>query len=548
MPFRIPSSIVGEQFSNIVKNTNAQCKVVIYPWKFGLGNPDLSDRLLGEATRLDISSQLRHCTFSKNMGSPAGTFSWELTSSPGIGTQDWKDIIKRGYWALVYMSNDGSLKMNPNVGRNLAKNRRAEAKYIRAICYVEAVGVKGSTQENKSIDFGYEVSGRDFGIVYEETNIWHNLFKYDKIMLTSVRDSQMNVVSNTRLDKVIKLIHDLFYFPANIPGAQVDNHKSLLDIGLQWLLPKEMLQDLGFSLTKLQKGTYWGNIPGAADLSSNGGDIHQTGFGIAVDRPTDYLSGNAWEQLKRLAIPQFHELFAETRDNGTPRLVFRPIPWGINQKKYPKNRKYITKYLNLTPIATVPGSDLLDNDLKEDEHSRYNSFLVTTSTSLINNEDNVTPLSQTDFPRHNRASIRRHGFRPMHVTVDSIINNAQLGNGGADFTQLVEANEIMYDYWNNAVFAECGQIVKIGSNDIKIGKVLKFGNDVPYMVNKRYYIEGYVDTYILDDNAGAVWTQEVMLTRGFDEKSLRAGTGFGSRKTEFTAPGEYTKRNSSGDT
>lgn len=540
MPFSLPNSLTEQKFSNIVKHTNAQCKVMVYPWKFGLGDPDLSDRLLCEASRLDISSQVTHVSFQKSMGSPAGTFSLSLTSSPGIGTDDWKDILKRGYWCVIYMANDGGLKINPNVGRNLAKNRRAETKYIRGICYIEVVKVKGSTGENKEIDFSYEVSGKDFGVVYEESNVWHNMFKFDQIMLQSVRDTQMNVTGNVRIHTAIDLVHDLFFFPSNIKGAKVDDRNSLVDIGLQWLLPKEMLLDLGYNMTQLQKGTYWGNIPGVKDIS-------QTGFGIAIDRPTDYLSGNPWEQLKRLCQPQLHELFTETRDNGQPRMVFRPIPWGISQKRYPKNSKYIKKYINIPEVVKVPGADLIDFDLNEEDHSRYNSFLATVSTTLQSTENNTSLLSQTEFPKHNRASIRRHGFRPMHVTVDSIVKNEQLANGVADFELLKEANYIMYDYWNPAIFAECGSIVKIGSNDVKIGKCLKFQNDVPYMNKKRYYIESYSDTYTIDDQARAIWIQDVTLTRGFDERDLVAGTGFGSRRTSFTAPGEYTKRNTGGD-
>lgn len=549
------SSLKNSQFSNITKSTNAQCKVIIFPWKYGLGKPNISDALLAQASRLDISSQITHCNFTKNMGQAAGSFTIGLTSSPGIGTQDWKDIIKRGYWCLIYMANDGGLKLNPRVGGNLAKSKHNEAKYLRCMGYIETVGVKGVTEDNKAIDLQYEVTGRDFGIVYEETNIWHNLFKFDQIMLQNVKTNQLNVIGNVRIHTAIKLIHDLFYYPPNIPGAKVDDHKSLVDIGLQWLLPREMLQDIGFNLTRLSKGTYWGNLPGVADINRAGygdygkgpGAIFQTLAGVAVSDPTSYLSGNAWEQLKKISIPQLHELFCETTDLGLPRLIFRPIPWGISQKNYPRNAKYITKYINLRQIVKIPGADLMDFDLKEDDHSRYNSFLATVATTLINTEDNIGILSQTEFPKHNRASIRRHGFRPMHVTVDSLVKNEELANGNANFEQVKEYNYVMYDYWNSAVFAETGTVDIVGNNGVKIGKCMKFDTDVPYMNSKRYYIESYTDTFIVEDTAACSWYQNVSLTRGFEEADLRKGTGFGSRNTAFTAPGEYTKRNSSGD-
>jgi hypothetical protein len=270
------------KYSNETKHLTPQCKVVIYPWKEVLSDPDIEDSKLSGAYRLDISSQIESVTYTKSMGSAAGSFSINLTNSPGIGTNDWKDIIKRGYWLVIYLTNEGDLTLNPVVGPNLTKNRHAEAKRIRCIGYVERVGVRATIEENRSIDIGFSITGRDFGIIYEETNIWHNLFQFDKIMLDSIAQTQLNVTGAVRVHTAMKLIHDLFYFPLNIPGAKVNDNKSLLSIGLQWLLPKEMLLDVGFNLSSLSKGTYWGALPGIFEPE-------ETGAGIAVDKPGDYL-------------------------------------------------------------------------------------------------------------------------------------------------------------------------------------------------------------------------------------------------------------------
>lgn len=522
------------KFSNATKHLYSQCKVIVYPWKEVLNDPDLDDASLAEAGRIDISSQVQSVTFSKNMGEAAGSFSITLSNSPNYGTNDWKDIIKRGYWLLIYMSNEGDLQLSQTVSQSRPK--LSEAKKIRCMGYVDRVGVDLTTEENRSLNVGFTVTGRDFGIIYEETNIWHNLFQYDKIMLDAIAQTKLNVTGNVRIHEAIDLIHDMFYYPLNIPGAKPNDNKSLLSIGLQWLLPKEMLIDAGFSLTGLAKGTYWGALPGIKNFSP-------TGAGIAVDKPGDYLSGNSWEQLRRLSIPQFHELFCETTDDGKPQLTFRPIPWGIDQSNYPKNAQNIPLYNKLEPIVWVPAIDLYDAHLGEDDNNRYNSFLVTVSTTMIAIEDNISLLLGKGFPRNNSASIRRHGFRPMHITVDSIVKNEELGNGIADMTQLVEFNEIIYDYWNPAVFGESGSIEKAGTNDVKIGKVLKFRNDVPYVSTKRYYIEGYTDTFTAGENLVGSWTQEVSLTRGFEEADLAAKVGFSTRATQFKGVGEFTKRN-----
>lgn len=522
------------KYSNETKHLKAQCKVVIYQWDQILNDPNISDAELSKSSRLDISSQVKSVSFNKSMGSAAGSFSITLANSPNFGTNDWKDIIKRGFWCMIYMSNNGELDISQTVVETRPK--LSEAKNIRCIGYVERVGINLAVDDNRALSVGVTVTGRDFGIVYEETNIWHNLFQFDKIMLDGIAQTKLNVMGNVRIHEALDTLHDLFYFPGNIPGAKVNENKSLLSIGLQWLLPKEMLIDCGFNLTSLSKGTYWGALPNVKNFSP-------TGAGIAVDKPGDYLSGNAWDQLRRLSIPQYHELFCETTDAGKPQLTYRPIPWGIDQSKYPKNADNIELYKDLKPIVWVPAIDLYSADLGEDDHARYNSFLATVSTTMIAIEDNIALLLGKDFPRNNSASIRRHGFRPMHVTVDSIVKNEELGNGTADQAQLVEFNEILYDYWNNAVFSESGTISKAGTTDVKIGKVMKFRNDVPYVSTKRYYIEGYTDTFQVGENMATSWVQEVNLTRGFEESDLAAKKGFSQRATQFKGVGEFTKRN-----
>jgi hypothetical protein len=524
--------MANNTYTNETVNVNSQCKVVVYPWVTDPASSSTSDKVLAEATRLDISSQIQSMSFSKNIGEPAGTFSILLTNSPGIGSNDWKDILRRGYWLVIYMSQDGELVKTPTV--STAKIIKGEASKIRAICYIERAGIKSETGEDKGdTDISFEITGRDFGIVYEESTIWHNLFQFDGIMLDSIKNNTLNIVGNVSITTALNTIHDLFYYPSNIPGAVVNSNKSMLSIGLQWLLPKEMLVDVGFNLSGLNKGTYWGALPGVKNFS-------KTGFNIAIEKPTDFLTGNAWEQLKKMSVPAFHELFCETTTLGLPQLTFRPIPWAIDKSAYPTLGQNITLYRNLSPVITIPSKHLYTYDLAEDDHARYNSFLVTVSTSFVNINDNITYLTGSRFPFHEFSSIKRHGFRPMHVNVDSMINNNQLANGEVNRALALECNEINYDYWNQAVFAETGHLTKLGTNDVKLGIAVEFTNDNPYIFNKRYYLEGYTDSFNVNEKGAGIWTQELMLTRGFDKTALQNKSGFSKRPTAFEKPGEFT--------
>lgn len=527
----LQSSQKPPKLSNETQDVVAQCKVVVYDWTSRALTLDSGQNAtLTKADALDVSSQLLSCNFSKSMGNPAGSFTFTLSNSPGYGTGDWKDIIKRGDWCVIYMTQDGDLALSERVGPPNPKAKKSEeAKRIRCIGFIDRVAVKAEIGERGAFDVTYEVSGRDFGVVYEDTSIWHNVFKVERIMLDSLSSSQLNIVGSVSVDKALSLVHDLFYNPKAVPGAKVQSNESLVSTALQWLMPRQLLQDVGLTVDTTP---FWGEIPNVKDFSP-------TEANLAIEKPTDYLSGNAWAMLKKISVPQFHELFTETTDEGLPRLVFRPIPWAIDKSKYPTVGRKVKLYKDVDAV-TMKAIDVIDFDLGEDNHSRYNSFLVTVSTTLINTDDNISLLKGSGFPKNMQDSIKRYGFRPMHVTVDSIVKNSEMSNGKSNAKILVEYNELNYDYWNNAVFAESGNVNCIGQNRVKIGRCLKFDEKTPYVFGKRYYIEGYTDSFVVDEKGTSTWVQSVSVTRGFEELDLRTKVNFGERETKFNHEGEFT--------
>ena len=530
------------KISNDTKNVNSQCKIIHYGWKFTDLDSGTSNSTLSGSNRLDISSQILSASYTKNIGNPSGSFTIELGNSPGFGSGDWKDIMKRGDWVVIYMTQDGDLTMNPVVGPPLSRaQRKQEAKKIRCIGKIDRVAPKISITDKGAFEIRYFVYGRDFGAIYEDSSIWHNLFQYDKILLETIKTTKLNITGRVTIDEAIKLIHNLFFYPLNEPGTKgkVNDEKSLVSTALQFLLPKELVSDVGISLLGISGGDpYWGALPNTLNISKSYANV-------SISDPTSYLSGNPWEQLKQLSVPEFHELFCETTDDGIPTLVFRPIPWAINKSGYRTIGSFIKFYKNVD-LVTVPAIDVIDGDVSEDEHNRYNSFLVTPSTSLINANDNISWLKGTRFPYHIQDSIKRHGFRPMHVTVDTLIKNESLADGEFNRSIGLEFNELLVDYWMHAVYSESGSVNKIGSNDIKIGKCLKFSDDTPYLNGKRYYIEGYTDTFQVDPEKGfGKWTQDVILTRGFEEQDLQSGGPFTDRDVVFNQQGEYTSSNDS---
>lgn len=529
----LPDSQVNAppKLSNETQDLTTQCKIVIYDWTLrSLALNSGHDAALSKTTSLDVSSQVISCNFSKSLGNASGSFSFTLSNSPGYGSGDWKDLIKRGTWCVIYMSQEGDLLLNPKVGPpNSKSQKKQEAEKIRCIGFIDRVAVSSEMGERGAFDVTYEVSGRDFGVVYEDTTIWHNVFKFDTIMLDAVRSSGLNVAGNLPTSEVIKIVHNLFYNPKAIKGAAVNSLHSLVSIALQWLMPRQMLVDIGL---KVGNSPFWGEVPDILQIAP-------TSSNMPVSNPVDFLSGNAWETLKRLAVLDFHELFTETDDNGLPHLNFRPRPWAIDKSKYPTVGKHIGLYRDL-PAVRMKALDIISFNLGEDNHSRYNSFLVTVATSLINVNDNIAFLEGKGFPKNLQDSIKRYGFRNMHVSVNSFTKNAEFADGRSNASVLVEFNEVLYDYWNNAVFSESGEIHSVGNNFVKVGKCMVFDEKTPYVFGKRYYIEGYTDSFSVDEKGVGTWVQTINLTRGFNEVSLRTKSGFGDRHNAFDREGEFT--------
>lgn len=525
----------GAASSNATVSLTPQIKVVAYPWNVrALTETTIGEAKLAETTPLDISSQVMSFTYSKNLGNPSGTFSLTLANSPNYGSGDWKDILKPGTWISVFLTQDGDLTTTQQIAAPIAKSSRIEeGKKRRLLGVVDRIAANATIADNDAFDLTFEVSGRDFGITYEETTIWHNMFTFESIMLQSLATSKLNVVGITKIHTAIELIHNLFFNPKAVAGAKVNDKKSLLSIALQWIMPSQLMADLG--ITDPSKA-YWGELEGLLDLAP-------TIAGISISQPSDYLSGNAWDALKRLSCPPLHELFTEMDDDGMPHLYFRPIPWSLNSAKYPSAATTVLKYLDL-PTVEVFGEEVLGFHVGEDNHSLYNSFLLTAATSTININDNISPLLGKGFPKHIQDSVRRYGFRPMHVTIDSLVRNEGKNNGEANNKLLTEYNELMVDYWKIGQFSESGELNILGRNDVRIGKAVRFDASVPYLANKQFYIESYTDSFVVDQGTGACdWTQSLLLSRGFELSDLEDQAKFEERAELFQQEGEFTPYN-----
>jgi hypothetical protein len=330
--------------------------------------------------------------------------------------------------------------------------------------------------------------------------------------------ANLKITSLSTTDKLIELAHKLFF------SAKTDltGGRDLSEVAQQWLLPSKLLEDLKLRVRSGTKGSFYGHIQGLFNFS-------ETNTLIPVNNPLNSINGNAWAKLKEFSIEPLHELFTEINAFGGPQLIYRPIPWSINAKGYPSLTSKILKYKSLVDRSGIfiTEESVLDQDLGEDSHSRYNHFFAWTSAAQVSNYDNISALKgqksklQREFPYLNQASIYRHGFKPMHTELNTLTYSVKDSkNGQADRQKLVEYNEVLFDYWASASNFESGTISIVGNNDVKLGKVLVFDNDSGDLSDKIFYVEGYTDSYTIEEDGKLYWTQQIQVTRGIEKARL----------------------------
>jgi hypothetical protein len=167
--------------------------------------------------------------------------------------------------------------------------------------------------------------------------------------------------------------------------------------------------------------------------------------------------------------------------------------------------------------------------------------------STVNILNNRASQAGRQFPFMDQLSVQRHGLRAMHLKINSLpeklISGSQNKDGFPNADLLLQYNEVLFDYWQNSVTFESGTITIIGRPEVRVGKVLNFGSDIPHNSNKVFYIEAYSDDYTIDEHGSTMWTQTLQVTRGVEKADLQKLTGFGTRDSENPPhTGEYTHR------
>ncbi len=531
-----------------------QCQVVVFKWSGEAASPR-TDTELADATPFDISHYVQEVSFSKQMSGPAGQFQIVLPND-----RDWKQYIDKGTWLLIYLSKDGGLSLPGDADMNAvslspkaapgvkskAKGMKGDRislakltqqrKKLRCVGYVDTVRSQGTTGEERGeFDVAYTVSGRDFGVVYEETEIWHNQVLFDATLLETA-NANINSQSIKTVDGLLENLHKLFYSPDELTRQPLASG-SLTSLARQWLLPGAMFQALG--IRPRQGVPYFGNIPNLLNF-------RETAATYPVERATDLLNGVAWERLKAHSIEPYHELFPELSDEGLPELNFRVMPWRVTDQAslFPKLFKTMDKFADpRNGVVEIRNLDIQSWDIGEDNHTRYNLFWSTLNSSMVSIQTSNALLGdnspETGFPRINQESVKRHGLRMLYSEVNA---NIVIGKEEADSDLLRQFNELALEFWERSHEYESGTMTIIGNNSVRLGKCVHVEKGSQYNSDKFFYIEGYEETYSIAEDGASDWTQTLYLTRGIEAAVLKNPRLVTERQAPFTDAGEFTHK------
>lgn len=596
-----------------------QCKVVWYQWEnelstdsknaFNIGSPipiSASSKDLAKARSYDISNHIESSTYTKGMDGAAGSFQIVLHNS-----FDWPRFMRPGQWLLIFLTPDGDLPMPeetnggvntkglPGIGASILSTLAAGGsllnsfipgtaslnavpelplpkgpppsyfpsikKRMRCMGIIQRVGIRSVTNMDRTVETSFVITGKDFGTIYEESELWFNANNADGATFTAAINAFTQQFTRNLSDLLDKW-HDVFINPNSVLDKNLTSVKSFFPE--QWVLPDRLVQDLALPMKQDGKG-YFGDI-------SNLKEFNATVFENPDPNPLAGLQGRCWDRLKNLSQPEFHELFTELGDSGNPKLYFRPIPWALDKSRYPVTGKLMLNYKDLAspdelpppvPVGTnaatftklldldnlskitgpqddtrtihsvyITAAEVDSYDIGADYHNRANFFLVDSMKSMFDqtNAFALQSKSLTPFPLRDESDIKRHGFKPRFVSLNSFnTTNEQLFGNSASAAFMLETNELIKDFYANAEDFYSGTMsLAAAKNSVKLGKVIVTDDSFQGIGEMVFYIEGYSDSFTVNGEGTGSWTQSLMLTRGMQKTVLEGGSSKDKQGTQ----------------
>lgn len=498
---RVVSGIDTTNTKKIVSNTSF---ARIYYWHYKKQNFGCASNVRSPLTnffdvfvdtnltfRNFIEREISSLKISKSIEQASATF--DITLLP---TVNWKKYVMPGDWLAIYMfqSFPGEAQFPPN-SNNLV--------LLGNVDRVSRTIIK--EEETDTTQLRYKISGRNFGKVFENMDIWYDPYVIqNKVLDVALRTQGYELIGNPT--QQFKNVIDIFLGPGITDDADNEQTSPLK----QWGIPSAIT-------------TLFQDSDNAADSDPSLYNILR--FKIEDDLPgfrtrnmiTVDSNGNLYEVMKRAANEIVNEVIIEEQrfeDGVYPTVTLRPRPFNTpffddnfgnetnkaNIKALLKGHiKTLQEHAKDNFIEIAP-SEVVYEDLGKDDHSRLNMFILESGQASDYCKSIWANYNTADIignPMVIRESVMRYGLKRMEGSLEFDMNEESVSGGfeldlfKAFMVQVYDAN------FANHLF-ETGTIECVGILEAELGKALillpnrgvKNGKEYPEGT-KVFFIEGY---------------------------------------------------------
>ena len=408
----------------------------------------------------EIYDHIVSFTYNKSMSSPAGSFQCKI-----LPVFDYSKIISPGDWVQIYLTTDD------------------DKKHKRVIGNVDRVSLETVMNEDGTRESHFMISGRDFGKIFQDTNIWFNPYKIGDLEATILdKVNEIGGPSNVLIKNVI----DLFLNDT----TEIPNCSTSMNY---WYIGNKMAQELDS----------FGHRQLADIMNMDDFKTAQPGNKII---PVMNTQGNFWQLLKGISNETINMLYLELYEdkNGLslPKTFFGVRPYTF--RTYKNTTLPINYFLDL-PSVDVDADSIIRSSTGLNDHDRFNMFFLTLKQEPIFKSTEASIYSET-ASAINKASIKRNGLRLFKRMVDY---GSLASNGQFDLKIYKAYLELVTEWYKGNHLLENGTFVIVGNPEVRIGKRMVVKNSKVYP-NRQYFIESYTDEW----SYTKMWRQTIEVTRG----------------------------------
>jgi hypothetical protein len=463
------------------------------------------DQLYGTITGV-IEEEVLSMKINKSLSGTSGNFDLRLTP-----TKNWKTILAPGDWIAIYIFDKYKKVQSDSAIDNDSQNLLMLGNIDRVSRSLQ----KGNDNTDK-VKLEYVVSGRNFGKVFEDTEIWFDPYvTQEQTLDVMLRTAGLEIVGNPT-DQVNQVIDIFLGQGATLPRGSTGALN-------QWKIPAELARLFN---AKTVDGNFY-------DILDTVVRPNMPGFKVR-NMLSPESTGSIWGMLQKSSNQLVNEIFLEeVRDSegkAFPTFVCRPRPlqtpffsshFGEEYSAVVpalKGAHQSLQDLAKTSFLEISQSEIIYEDLGKDDHSRLNMYWLHVQQSFEYAYSKASNLNVTGLanPTFNRPQINRYGLKRLDQNLD--FSFAEDASGTA--LQSPEPNLILFKAFMAQVYDQnyanhlydVGSITCTGVLEAELGKALivKKNATVDGARDKLYYIEGYSHEWTFPSS----WKTSFTLTHG----------------------------------